>query len=94
MDVTHATHASPEKRINRYVDEAEPEVYPPTGGWIAAAVDATTIGELYELATAAQASGEWDARDADWCRALRDALGVGDRAAMALLRREFPGARR
>lgn len=64
----------------------------PTDAWILSAVQATTIGELYDTARQAQAAGAWDQRDAAWCSAIRSALGAGDRAALALLRREL-GAR-
>lgn len=57
--------------------------------WISCAVQATTIGELYDAARQAQAAGAWDQRDAAWCSAIRSALGAGDRAALALLRREL-----
>lgn len=63
--------------------------------WILSAVQATTIGELYDTARQAQAAGAWDQRDAAWCSAIRSALGAGERVTamqLALLEREL-GAR-
>jgi hypothetical protein len=56
------------------------------------AVAATTVGELYDAARAAQAAGEWNDDHAAWCRVLRDRLGAAERVTvlqLALLEAEL-----
>jgi hypothetical protein len=56
------------------------------------AVAATTVGELYDAARAAQASGEWNDDHEAWCRLLRAKLADPEYRAVALVVREL-GAR-
>jgi hypothetical protein len=58
----------------------------------AAALSATTLGELADVVAQAKVAGAFDDRDLAWCRELWWGLDACDTLAWALLRREFPGA--
>jgi hypothetical protein len=84
MDNNRVPQAPRVPSPNRYAPERNSQ-HSDSLAWIAAAVQATTVAEMHDIARDAQARGHWTDRDAAWCRALRDHLAAVDHAAMNLL---------